>query len=133
MIYFLDTNICIYLINQRPSKLIEKFKTLTDDNIAISSVVLSELAFGAYNSLHIEKNLLALEKFILPINVLPYDENAAYHYGDIRTYLKKSGAIIGQLDLMIAAHARSLNATLITNNEKEFSRVKKLKWENWAT
>lgn len=132
MIYCLDTNICIYLINQRPKKLIEKFKTLTDDSIAISSIVLSELTFGAYNSLHIEKNLLALEKFILPITVFPYDENAAYHYGDIRAHLKKNGATIGQLDMMIAAHARSLNAILVTNNEKEFSRVKKLKWENWV-
>ena len=131
MIYLLDSNICIYVINEHPKHVLDKFKKMRNENITISSIVLSELAFGVYNSHHVEKNLLALEKFSTPIKVLPYDENAAYYYGEIRAYLKKNGNPIGQLDAMIAAHALSINATLVTNNTKEFSRVKNLKCENW--
>ena len=77
------------------------------------------------------KNLVSLGKFITPMKMLSYDEAAAYHYGEICAYLKKGGSLIGQLDMMIAAHALSINATLVTNNLKEFSRVKNLKCENW--
>lgn len=131
MIYLLDTNICIYIINEHPIPVLNKFKKMRDEYIAISSVVLSELAFGVFKSQHLEKNLVSLEKFITPIKVLPYDKQAAYHYGEIYAYLKKNGTPIGQLDTMIAAHALSENAILVTNNLKEFSRVKNLKCENW--
>src|SRR5437764_264431 len=98
MKYMLDSNICIYVINKHPQQVIEKFKKMRDENIAISSIVLSELAFGIYKSHHLEKNLVALEKFCAPIKVLPYDESAAYLYGEIYAHLQKIGTPIGQLD-----------------------------------
>src|SRR3990167_425363 len=91
-------------------------------DIAISSIVLSELVFGAYNSAHLKKNLSLLEAFILPIEILPYGYEAAYEYGKLRATLKKNGTPIGQLDTQIAAHALVEKAVLVTNNLKEFSR-----------
>ncbi len=132
MTYLLDTNICIYLINEHPSHVLEEFKKFYNDGVAISSIVLSELAFGVQNSAQLEKNMVALSKFIIPVKVLPYDQDAAFYYGEIRAHLKKLGTPIGQLDAMIAAHAMSINATLVTNNTKEFLRVKNLKVVNWA-
>lgn len=132
MKYMLDTNICIYLMNERLKHVSDKFKTLLNSDAAISSVALSELNYGACKSHYQEKNLVALDKFIISVPVLPYDIQAASHFGEIRATLEKKGVIIGAYDLMIAAHALSLNAILVTNNTKEFSRVKNLKLENWA-
>jgi len=132
MKYMLDTNICIYIINERPKHVIEKYKTLNTEDVVISSIVLSELAYGAYKSHHIEKNLLALDEFIIPVRVVPYDTHAGRVFGEIRTTLEKKGTIIGAYDLQIAAHALSINATLVTNNMKEFSRIKHLRCENWT-
>lgn len=132
MKYMLDTNICIYLMNERLKHVSDKFKTLLNSDAAISSVALSELNYGACKSHYQEKNLVALDKFIISVPVLPYDIRAASHFGEIRATLEKKGVIIGAYDLMIAAHALSLNAILVTNNTKEFSRVKNLKLENWA-
>lgn len=130
MLYLLDTNICIYLIKRHPN-LEEKFKTLLPGDIGISSVTLAELYYGVEKSQYIERNRHALEKFILPLEVLDFDEGASLQYGKIRALLEKNGTPIGSMDLMIAAHALSLNITLITNNEREFSRVPNLKVENW--
>lgn len=132
MKYMLDTNICIYIRKHHPKSVVEKFNTLQANDVSISSVVLSELALGVYNSEYVEKNMASLKKLISPILILPYDEAAAFHYGEIYATLKKAGNIIGQLDIMIAAHAISINATLVTNNLKEFSRIKNLKCENWT-
>lgn len=132
MKYMLDTNICIYLIREHPKQVVEKFKFLMGGNVTISSVVLSELSFGACKSLHAEKNIAALAKFTIPISVVPYDKEAARYYGEIRFDLEKRGLPIGPMDLMIAAHALAEDAILVTNNLKEFSRIKMLKCENWA-
>lgn len=132
MKYMLDTNICIYIRKHHPKSVVEKFNTLQANDVSISSVVLSELALGVCNSEYVEKNMASLKKLISPILILPYDEAAAFHYGEIYATLKKAGNIIGQLDIMIAAHAISINATLVTNNLKEFSRIKNLKCENWT-
>lgn len=132
MKHMLDTNICIYIMKQEPIVVAKKFKSFHIGDIVVSSIALSELAFGAYNSQQLEKNLSALKKFMQPIEILSYDENAAYHYGEIRADLKKNGTPVGHADLLIAAHAISINATLITNNVKEFSRIKNLKCENWV-
>src|SRR3990167_602460 len=132
MKYMLDTNICIYLRKHSPENIIKKFKTMSAEDIVISSIVLTELAFGVYNSAHPEKNLDTLKKLVSPLSVLAYDESAAYCCGEIRAHLKKNGTPIGPMDILIAAHALSVNAILITNNTKEFSRIKNLRLENWT-
>lgn len=109
----------------------KKFRSFHIGDIAISSIVFSELAFGAHNSHHVEKNLFLLSEFIHPIEIISYDKAAASVYGGIRAELKRTGNLIGQLDMLIAAHAISINATLVTNNLKEYSRIKHLKCENW--
>lgn len=132
MKYMLDTNICIYIIKQNPQALVKKFKLFNVGDICISSMTFAELMYGVEKSTHQKKNKSALQEFILPLDIMPFDDKAACNYGEIRTYLEKTGNIIGPLDLIIAAHARCLNAVLVTNNVKEFSRVPKLKVENWA-
>ena len=130
MKYLLDTNICIYLINERPKKVLTHFKRHSLEDIGISSITASELAFGVAKSAS-SKNSAALEAFLLPLNVVDYDAGAAMIYGDIRATLEKQGKTIGPLDLLIAASALSRQLILVTNNEKEFRRISKLKVENW--
>jgi tRNA(fMet)-specific endonuclease VapC len=132
MRYILDTDICIYIIKKKPEQVLKKLAKFESTDIAISAVTLSELIYGAEKSQHKEKNLEALTGFLVPIDILAWDENAAKSTGEIRAVLEKSGKVIGPYDLQIAGQALSLNLTLVTNNEKEFSRVKGLKIENWA-
>lgn len=132
MMYMLDTNICIYIIKQKPKSVIDKFKKMKNANICISSITYSELLYGAEKSSNIAKNLLALTMFLSNIVILSYDENASIDYGIIRSKLEKQGKIIGPLDMLIAAHAKSLNITLVSNNLKEFERVDGLRLENWV-
>ncbi|MBY0544228.1 MAG: type II toxin-antitoxin system VapC family toxin [Gammaproteobacteria bacterium] len=132
MKYMLDTNICIYLIKKRPQKVLKKFESLKIGDICISSVTLAELMYGIKKSQHCEKNQLALEHFSVPLDIQPFDDESARCYGHIRAVLEKKGMPIGALDLMIAAHAQSINAILVTNNVKEFSRVPDLIIENWV-
>ena len=131
MKYMLDTNICIYLINERPKKVINKFTHLAPGDVGVSSITASELAFGVAKS-GSDKNRAALETFLLPLEVVPYGYAAAMAYGEIRSVLKSLGKPIGPLDMLIAAHALSIGVTLVTNNEKEFRRVNRLKIENWV-
>jgi tRNA(fMet)-specific endonuclease VapC len=128
----LDTNICIYIIKNKPQSVKEKFMMYDVGDLSLSSITVSELYYGAYKSQHIEKNLLALEHFLKPFNILEYDTKASVEYGKIRASLEKSGKVIGGLDMMIAAHARSLDMTLVTNNTKEFKRVDNLVLDNWV-
>ena len=128
----LDTNICIYIIKQKPQKVIDRFRQAKVSEIGVSSITLSELEYGVIKSLNPEQNKLALTQFVAPIEIPAYDDAAAQHYGKVRAYLERQGTPIGSLDTLIAAHALSLNAVLITNNEKEFKRVSKLQIENWA-
>lgn len=132
MKYMLDTNICIYIIKKHPPNVLKKFSHFQPGDIFLSSITLSELNYGVQKSQHVEKNKSALSNFILPLEILAFDSDAADHYGDIRALLEKKGTPIGALDLMIAAHAKSVRATLITNNEKEFSRIPGLKISNWV-
>ena len=127
----LDTNICIYLIKSRPQSVREKFKQHEIGDLALSSISVSELMYGAYKSLHVKQNLKALELFLTPLDIVEYDYNAAVEYGKIRAILEKQGNVTGGLDMQIAAHARSLNMTLVSNNLKEFQRVEDLSLENW--
>ena len=132
MNYLIDTNICIYIMNNRPPEVIQKFKSKDAGQIGISSITVSELYYGVSKSKYQKKNLIRLKEFLTPFEILAYDESASKLYGKIRAQLEKSGDVIGPLDLLIAAHALSLNLVLITNNEKEFNRVKTLKVENWV-
>lgn len=130
--FLLDTNICIYIIKKKPLSVINKLQSLDVADIGISSITLSELEYGVSKSTQPEKNKLALIKFLAPIQIVLYDDMAAEKYGDIRATLEKSGKIIGPLDMLIAAHALSLGCILVTNNTKEFERIKLLKIENWV-
>jgi tRNA(fMet)-specific endonuclease VapC len=132
VIYVLDTDICIYIIKNSPPGVIKKFNTLYLGDVGISSVTMAELCYGANKSQYPDKNLSALQNFILPLVVLPFDDLAANVYGDVRNQFEKQGTPIGALDLMIASHAKSLGVTLVTNNTREFSRVPALKIENWT-
>ena len=132
MKYLLDTNICIYIIKKKPQKLIDKITHINITDIGISSITLSELEYGVEKSSMQKKNRIALTEFVLPFEICFYDDLAAYHYGKIRSTLEKKGEPIRAVDLFIAAHALSINAILVTNNENEFKRVPKLKIENWT-
>jgi len=130
--YMLDTNICMYIIKQKPKDVIERFRQAQVSEIGVSSITLSELEYGVMKSAKPEQNKLALAQFVAPIEISAYDDVAAQHYGKIRARLERQGTPIGSLDMLIAAHALSINSVLITNNESEFGRVSHLKIENWA-
>jgi len=132
MLYMLDTNICIYLIKRKSLTLFKKLSSIEKQHdIAISSIVLAELQFGVANSQHKEQSQINLNILLSKLDVVPYTEQCAFYYGEIRTALKRKGAIIGANDLLIASHALAEKATLVTNNCKEFKRIKELKIENW--
>jgi len=132
MLYFLDTNICIYLIKNKPLEVKKYFDLVPIENVGISSVVLSELSYGVHKSDHFNKNNKALQRFIAPFQLYEYGEKACDNYGRIRSSLERKGQIIGGMDLMIAAHALSEDAIVVTNNIKEFCRVEGLNVENWV-
>lgn len=128
----LDTNICTYIINAKPAAVLERFQHHRLGDIGVCSVVAAELAFGVIKSGSI-RNRETLKMFLAPSVVLPFDEYAVWYCGDLRADLERRGTPIGSLDTMIAAHALSLQATLVTNNIREFSRVPGLRLDNWAS
>ena len=132
MRYMLDTNIIAYAINKRPEAVLARWTAHDPEEFCISAITLAELEFGVCKSSRPEQNRLALFAFLARIPVLPFDADAAREYGNIRHELSKRGNLIGANDLLIAAHARALGLTLVTNNEREFSRVDRLTIENWA-
>lgn len=132
MRYLLDTNICIYIIKRKPLSVLERFENLTADEVGISALTVAEMEYGARKSSFPEKNLAALQQFLSPFTLFPFDLQAAMEYGIIRADLETKGSPIGSLDMLIAAHAKSLNLTLVTNNEREFRRVDGLAIENWT-
>ena len=132
MKYMLDTNTCIYIIKRKPVEVINRFRQFQISQVSISSITLSELEYGVIKSSKPEQNHLALAQFLAPIEILPYDNGAAQHYGELRLYSEKHGTPIGSLDMLIAAHALSTGCILITNNVKEFERVPNLKINNWV-
>lgn len=130
--YLLDTDICIYLIKRKPAKVLAKLQSLEISTVGISAITLSELEYGVAKSSKPDRNKLALAEFVAPLELLPYDDAAAAQYGPIRTFLETQGTPIGPLDTLIAAHASALECTIVTNNEKEFSRIPNLSVENWV-
>ena len=129
--YLLDTNIVIYVIKRRPLKVLDAFNA-NNDRMAISSITLSELIYGAEKSTAVDKNLRVVDEFVSHLEVLPYDAKASQHYGQIKSFLEKKGTLIGENDLHISAHTISQGLILVTNNLKEFKRVPHLALENWV-
>lgn len=127
----LDTNICIYIIKNKPLNVRKKFESYNFGEIAISSIKVSELYYGAYKSSKQEQNLLSLNNFLSPFNIIEFDIECALAYGNIRAELENKGQIIGYMDMLIASCSLAKDFTLITNNIKEFKRIKGLKVENW--
>ncbi|WP_218056690.1 type II toxin-antitoxin system tRNA(fMet)-specific endonuclease VapC [Acidithiobacillus ferrivorans] len=127
----LDTNICIYIINVRPPQVLARFREHPAGSIALSTITACELAFGVAKS-QSERNQRALQMFLAPLEILPFDASVIWHYGQLRSDLERQGRAIGALDTMIAAHALALDLILVTNNTSEFSRVHGLRTENWV-
>jgi tRNA(fMet)-specific endonuclease VapC len=132
MKFMLDTNICIYIIKQKPQKVLEHFRRYLAGDIGISSITLAELQYGVAKSRHVLENQEALKEFVLPLEIAQFDEEAARAYGTVRAGLEKSGKPIGAMDTLIGAHALSLGLTLVTNNTKEFKQIKNLKVVDWT-
>jgi tRNA(fMet)-specific endonuclease VapC len=132
MKYLLDTNICIYIIKQKPPQVIGRLQKIEVNEIGISVITLAELEYGVAKSNFPERNKLALVQFLVPFEILPFSESAAAIYGRIRSGLEKTGQIIGPYDLLIGAQALSERLTLVTNNEREFQRIPGLTIENWV-
>ena len=128
----LDTDICIYLINRRDDALRERFERHAAQ-ICISSITYAELCFGVSHSQHVAENTRELAAFCVDLDIRSFDAAAGLHHGEIRHELSRRGRLIGANDLLIAGHARSLGATLVTNNRTEFGRVSELQMENWPT
>lgn len=128
----LDTNICIYIIKQQSPAVLKRFMEYQVGDVGVSSITLSELRYGVAKSTHQEKNAKALDEFIVPLEVVAFDEEAALAYGTIRTNLEKAGTPIGSMDMLIAAHAVSQGVTLATNNTREFCRIPGLNLIDWT-
>lgn len=133
MKFILDTDICIFVIKRKPPSVLDRFGQHSQDDLAISSVTVAELRYGAEKSARPQQNHAALDAFLAPLVIADFDAVAADHYGRIRAELERQGTPIGPLDTMIAAHALALAVTLITGNTSEFSRVPGLVMENWRT
>ena len=127
----LDTNIVIYTMKNKPDSVRERFKK-HHERMCISSITYMELVYGAERSSNPDRNLTSLEGFVARMDVLPLDDSAAAHAGQIRAVLARLGMPIGPYNQLIAGHARSQGLVLVTNNEKEFARVPGLRTENWV-
>jgi tRNA(fMet)-specific endonuclease VapC len=130
--WMLDTNICSYILRQRPPSVLLRFQAVGPDQLSISSVVLAELHYGCSRHPQGDKIRRDVDDFASRLRVLDWDEAAARSYGDLRAYLEAAGTPIGAMDTMIAAHALSQKANLVTNNERHFERVPELMLENWV-
>jgi len=132
MLYMLDTNICGYIIKNKPQAIKEKLKEIEmHHTIGLSSIVVGELIYGVKKKESSQLNEIVLS-FIANFHIFDFNQNSAFEYGNIRDDLEKKGTIIGANDLLIASHAKALHAILVTNNEKEFKRVVGLSIENWV-
>ena len=129
--YMIDTNIAIYTLKNRPTKVRTAFKKHSRE-ICISTISLGELIFGAEKSAQVEHNLTVIEGFAARMKVESFNAQAAVHFGQLRAELTRSGKLIGPYDMMIAGHARAMGLILVTNNRREFDRVPGLRVENWA-
>ena len=130
--YLIDTNICIYAINKKSDVVLERIKENSKKGIYLSSLTIAELEYGVENSSQIEKNRIALLKFISLFNILSFDDSDAIPYGKLKAKLKREGNIIGPIDMLLAAQSLSKDLIFVTNNVAEFKRIEGLKIENWS-
>ena len=130
--FMLDTDICSYIMKEKPIQVLERFDTHKMEQFCISIITYAEFKYGVFRSPNPKKHHRLVKHFILHVDIIPWDRSAADDYADIRQTLESRGYTIGNMDMMIAAHARSLGFTLVTNNEKHFKRVPDLKIENWT-
>jgi len=130
--YLLDSNICIYIINQSPKQVVNHIKKLKIHQIKLSSISLAELEYGVSKSRNREKNRNALINFASAFDIVEFNDNDAEVYGLIRAELEQKGQVIGPYDMQIAAQALTRDLILVTNNTAEFTRIPKLKLENWV-
>jgi tRNA(fMet)-specific endonuclease VapC len=130
--YLLDTNICIYIVKNRPEEVLERFKQLHPGEVGMSAITFGELSYGACKSRYRAEALNILYDLTSLIPVVVIGADVGERYGEIRSELEKSGRVIGNNDLWIAAHALALGVPLVTNNEREFVRVPGLAVQNWA-
>jgi predicted nucleic acid-binding protein len=131
MNYIIDTDILIYFLKNNEN-VVEKFSEINNEKISTTIINYTELLFGAYNSLQVEKNLKRFKAFLKTIHVVDFDKNAAEHFARTKAKLKKKGNLIADMDLMIASICLANNFVLVTNNTKHFNRIEKLKIENWS-
>lgn len=132
MSYLLDTNICIYIIKQKPEQVIARLNQIPFNQLYVSAITIAELEYGVWKSSLPDRNRLALNEFLIPFSIVDFDGSATIEYGIVRSELEKNGMPIGRLDVMIAAHAKSLSYVLVTNNEREFGKVNGLQVDNWT-
>jgi tRNA(fMet)-specific endonuclease VapC len=132
MFYLLDTNICSYILKRRPATVRARFDEVGPENLCLSTIVLAELYYGAARHPQGETIRGDIDDFTSRLTLLPWDDAAADHYGAIRTELERTGTPIGAMDMLIAAHARSIDATLVSNNARHFRQVSGLRWVDWV-
>jgi tRNA(fMet)-specific endonuclease VapC len=130
--YMLDTDTCSYIMRRSPESVIRRLAKVPVSDVCISVITKSELLYGVEVSPKRRQDGAALDAFLRYVEVLDFPDKAALHYAKIRSELKARGAMIGANDLLIAAHARSLGVTLVTNNAREFKRVRGLAIDNWT-
>ena len=129
-LYMLDTDTCSYIIRERPIGVLERFRKLVMEQICISTATFAELLYGVERSSSKRINHPIIDDFVRHLDVIEWNNAAAEQYGKIRADLEARGEPIGAMDMMIAAHAKSIKAVLVTNNQKHFARIKGLKVEN---
>jgi tRNA(fMet)-specific endonuclease VapC len=130
--YFLDTNTCIYFLNGKYESIKAKILTTSPNEIVIPSIVKAELLFGAYKSKKPKETIEKVEKFLEPFEVMPFDDMTAYVYAELRNKMEQSGELVGPNDLLIASIVKFHEGILVTNNVREFKRIKGLKIEDWV-
>lgn len=130
--YFLDTNICAYFMSRKYASVTAQFKAHEPQDLFVSALVAGELAYGVELSSRIESNRKSLDAFLSLLQVVPWDEQAMWHFAQQKARLKKAGTKIGEIDLLIGCQALALGATMVTNNIREFERIEGLKLENWV-
>ena len=129
--FVLDSDVCIWLLRGRAPAVETRLRTLPLNAVATTTVTAGELRYGALRSKHARANLARVEAFLAPVRLLSFDNRAACHFADIKGHLAAAGALIGPMDLLIAATTRAHDATLVTGNTREFSRVPDLPVEDW--
>lgn len=131
--FLLDTNICIYIRQEKPERVLRRFRNLRHGEAVLSVITFGELSYGAEKSLYRPAALQQLKELAEILPVMPLPETAAEAYGRVRAELERKGQLIGNNDLWISAHAKAAGLILVTNNEREFRRVSGLKVQNWAS